>query len=107
MATYTARHAREIVQAEARYTAAKRAVEAADDHRKLVRAKHRHHFALGIPKVGGGYRIVLKRQKTGASFAIAQYLKANTLTAAMSEHYSPGGERDAWTVEALPEKAAK
>jgi hypothetical protein len=104
----TARHARALAEADARYKETKRDFEQARADRDELRNRLRSAVDLDAPIVAGGYRILVKEVKTAASFRIGQFLeKHGKLTKAMEPFFTPGGTREDWRIDALPQRAAK
>ena len=88
----TVREARALVRAQARYTQAKRDVDAARDARDKLIDKLEHKLELGKWVVAAGFGFRLTLQQSGQRFSLSEYLKRHKLTKDMEPFVSESTE---------------
>jgi hypothetical protein len=84
----------ELAGAEAKYNAAKLALEEAQDERDQVRARCKRFLPLGQIVKAGGYAIERIRVSTGRRFGLKDYLAAHELTDEMQPFVGKAGSYD-------------
>lgn len=96
--TLSADQARNYAKADARVTAARDELVAAEKAREELRERYGPRVPIGEPITVGGVRIKRSKPTSGPSFSIAKFLERHKLTAAMRPFFKPGKPYELWDV---------